>query len=115
MTFRLAASCLILLVGSTASVCSLSRSALANVVRSSTWIGYDDTQCTDHLTQEMLANIDVSLDWAQTKHYSSANAQLSPPGAGRGRVIFMGDSMSRDWGGLLANLGLGKGALNRSI
>ena len=53
-------------------------------------------------------------DWAQLLHYRDENQRLPPPGAGRPRVIFLGDSITQSWN--LADLGLTRlEVINRGI
>jgi lysophospholipase L1-like esterase len=36
-------------------------------------------------------------DWPQLRRYQAANAEVAPPAAGEGRVVFLGDSITDAW------------------
>ena len=40
----------------------------------------------------------VFYDWAFLNKYREANKELTPPGAGEARAVFMGDSITEGWG-----------------
>ena len=54
-------------------------------------------------------------DWAALQRYSKANAELSPPGAGERRVVFMGNSITEGWAPLFAAHFPGKPYIGRGI
>ncbi len=54
-------------------------------------------------------------DWAFLGRYRAENARLGPPAAGEDRVVFMGDSITDNWGRRAGDFFRGKPYVNRGI
>ncbi|RXS93500.1 capsular biosynthesis protein [Silvibacterium dinghuense] len=54
-------------------------------------------------------------DWANLGRYHDDNASLAPPAPGEQRVVFMGDSITDNWGRLAGKFFPGKPYVNRGI
>src|SRR5215831_7053200 len=57
----------------------------------------------------------VLKDWPALLRYRDANAQLSPPTPGEKRVVFLGDSITVNWGRRYGEFFPGKPYVNRGI
>ena len=55
------------------------------------------------------------LDWPRLQRYHDENARLPPPAAGEQRVVFLGDSITDDWGRKAGVFFPGKPYVNRGI
>ena len=55
------------------------------------------------------------LDWARLGRYREENTRLPPPRAGEPRVVFLGDSITDDWGRKAGAFFPGKPYVNRGI
>lgn len=55
------------------------------------------------------------LDWARLGRYRDENARLPPPAAGERRVVFLGDSITDDWGRKAGAFFPGQPCVNRGI
>ncbi|HTC93946.1 MAG TPA: SGNH/GDSL hydrolase family protein [Terriglobales bacterium] len=58
---------------------------------------------------------DKLKDWPNLGRYQDANAQIQPPAAGENRVVFMGDSITDNWGRKFGKFFPGKPYINRGI
>src|SRR5437667_6428198 len=54
-------------------------------------------------------------DWPNLGRYRADNATLAPPAAGESRVVFMGDSITDNWGRRYGKFFPGKPYVNRGI
>lgn len=54
-------------------------------------------------------------DWANLGRYADENAKLPPPAPGEKRVVFMGDSITDNWGRSVGEFFLGRPYVNRGI
>jgi lysophospholipase L1-like esterase len=54
-------------------------------------------------------------DWPNLARYRADNATLAPPAAGESRVVFMGDSITDNWGRRYGKFFPGKPYINRGI
>lgn len=54
-------------------------------------------------------------DWPGLNRYREANKKLKPPAPGERRVVFMGDSITEDWGHVYPEFFKGKPYINRGI
>lgn len=54
-------------------------------------------------------------DWPNLARYHEENAKLPPPAAGENRVVFMGDSITDNWGRKYGKFFPGKPYVNRGI
>ena len=54
-------------------------------------------------------------DWPQLSLYHDANARLPPPAPGEMRVVFLGDSITAQWGSKYGKFFPGKPYINRGI
>ena len=61
------------------------------------------------------ASKDQSLDWANLSYYWEKNAQLTPILDGEERVVFMGDSITEEWGRVYADFFQSPSYINRGI
>jgi lysophospholipase L1-like esterase len=57
----------------------------------------------------------ILQDWANLGRYRDENARLPTPAAGEERVVFMGDSITDDWGRKYGEFFPGKPYVNRGI
>lgn len=70
----------------------------------------------EHPTADQKADIEWRLnDWPQLGRYAKDNAALPPVKAGEKRVVFMGDSITDNWGRSVGEFFPGKGYINRGI
>ena len=68
------------------------------------------------VTPEHAADLENRLsDWAQLGHYRQANLELARPAAGSPRVVFLGDSITQNWGSKYGRFFPGKAYVNRGI
>src|SRR5690349_11549010 len=54
-------------------------------------------------------------DWPNLARYHDSNAQVAPPAASEQRVVFMGDSITDNWGSHYGKFFPGKPYINRGI
>jgi lysophospholipase L1-like esterase len=54
-------------------------------------------------------------DWPNLNRYRAENAKIAPPAAGEDRVVFMGDSITDNWGRHYGKFFPGKPYINRGI
>lgn len=67
-------------------------------------------------TPEQIARMQATLaDWPNLTRYQAENAKLPPPAAGEQRVVFMGDSITDNWGRFQGDFFTGKPYVNRGI
>lgn len=57
----------------------------------------------------------ILRDWPALVRYHDANTQLSPPAPGENRVVFLGDSITDNWGRKYGKFFPGKPYVNRGI
>src|SRR5213082_2248249 len=57
----------------------------------------------------------ILQDWPNLARYRSANATVAPPQPGENRVVFMGDSITDNWGRRYGKFFPGKPYINRGI
>jgi lysophospholipase L1-like esterase len=67
------------------------------------------------LEQELARYRHLLSDWAGLTRYGSENAELSAPGPGERRVVFLGDQITELWGHGSAKFFPGKPYVNRGI
>jgi len=75
-------------------------------------------QAADTATQlqTQLENLQKRLqDWPNLGRYHDANEKVPPPGPGENRVVFMGDSITDNWGNLYGKFFPGEPYINRGI
>jgi lysophospholipase L1-like esterase len=70
-------------------------------------VSLDDTMI-DQLPQEF-------LDWPNLGHYRKENENLGLPSEGEHRIVFMGDSITEEWGHLYPQFFADKQLVNRGI
>jgi lysophospholipase L1-like esterase len=58
---------------------------------------------------------ELESDWAQLARYREANAKLPPPQPGEDRVVFLGDSITDNWGKSFSKSFPGKPYIGRGI
>lgn len=73
------------------------------------------TQAVTISTQEADRMRHQLADWPNLGRYRDENAALAPPAAGEERVVFMGDSITDNWGRLAGKFFPGKPYVNRGI
>ena len=54
-------------------------------------------------------------DWANLGYYEKRNRELGLPGENEKRIVFMGDSITEEWGNLYPEFFSGKNYINRGI
>ena len=54
-------------------------------------------------------------DWANLRHYKEENRNFGLPGENEKRIVFMGDSITEEWGNLYPEFFSGKNYINRGI
>jgi len=69
----------------------------------------------EQLQTELKRARDKAADFANLARYHDANAQLAAPAPGENRVVFMGDSITDNWGKTFGNAFPGKPYINRGI
>ncbi len=57
----------------------------------------------------------ILQDWPNLARYREENSKLAPPAAGENRVVFMGDSITDNWGRRYGKFFPGKPYINRGI
>ena len=57
----------------------------------------------------------IHNDWAWLNKYGDANAKLPPPAPGEKRVVFMGNSITENWGNMDPAFFTGNGYISRGI
>ena len=57
----------------------------------------------------------LHTDWAWLSKYEKANSELAPPAKGEKRVIFMGNSITENWGNIDAEFFKSNGYISRGI
>ncbi len=74
------------------------------------------TGATVTLTAKQAKRVHALMnDWAQLKRYRDDNAKLPTPASGEERVIFLGDSITDNWGRRYGKFFPGKPYVNRGI
>lgn len=69
----------------------------------------------DKLQKDLQAAQKKLQDWPALGRYHSENEKLAPPAAGENRVVFMGDSITDNWGRRYGKFFTGKPYINRGI
>jgi lysophospholipase L1-like esterase len=68
-----------------------------------------------NVKEELARAQSLLRDWPSLGHYHDLNRAVSAPGEGEKRVVFLGDSITENWGRLKAGFFPGKTYLNRGI
>ena len=74
-----------------------------------------DTPTVASLTKELNAARKVLVDWGGMNVYGSDDSEIPPPKPGENRVVFLGDSLTANWGKGKAPFFPGKPYFNRGI
>lgn len=69
----------------------------------------------DKLKTDLQAAQKKLQDWPALGRYRSENEKVAPPAAGENRVVFMGDSITDNWGRRYGKFFTGKPYINRGI
>jgi lysophospholipase L1-like esterase len=76
---------------------TLTALAAWTVLSSRAAAGHETTTAAARHREEWRRGGENPNDFAELGHYRAANARLPPPGAGEGRVVFLGDSITEAW------------------